>query len=68
MRPSILEPLLPVVHQILEDDRKAPKKQRHTAKRIFDRVRVSNRILLGLVAFPGDEVLSPGDSHEDVHR
>ena len=34
-RPSILEPLLPVVHQILEDDRKAPKKQRHTAKRIF---------------------------------
>jgi hypothetical protein len=26
-----LEPLLPVVHQILEDDKKAPKKQRHTA-------------------------------------
>ena len=32
-RPSILDPLLPVVHQILEDDRKAPKKQRHTAHR-----------------------------------
>ena len=24
-RPSILDPLLPVVHQILEDDKKAPK-------------------------------------------
>src|ERR1700709_1063554 len=38
-RPSILEPLLPVVHQVLEDDRKAPKKQRHTAQPIFDRLR-----------------------------
>src|ERR1700712_2055026 len=38
-RPSILEPLLPVVHQILEDDRKAPKKQRHTAQRVFERLR-----------------------------
>ena len=26
-----LGPFLPVIHQILEDDRKAPKKQRHTA-------------------------------------
>src|SRR5712671_4478534 len=31
-RPSILDPLLPVVHQILEDDKKAPKKQRRTAE------------------------------------
>ena len=38
-RASILDPLLPVVHQILDDDKKAPKKQRHTAKRIFDRLR-----------------------------
>src|SRR5579871_4847751 len=38
-RPSILDPLLPVVHQILEDDRKAPRKQRHTAARIFERLR-----------------------------
>jgi transposase len=38
-RPSILDPLLPVVHQILEDDRKAPRKQRHTAVRIFRRLR-----------------------------
>jgi len=38
-RPSILDPLLPVVHQILKDDRKAPRKQRHTARRIFERLR-----------------------------
>jgi transposase len=34
-----LEPFLPVIHQILEDDRKAPRKQRHTARRIFERLR-----------------------------
>src|SRR3982751_4639669 len=47
-RPSILEPLLPVVHQILEDDRKAPGKQRHTAKRIFDRLRAEHGYQGGL--------------------
>src|SRR6516165_9308019 len=34
-----LGPFLPVIHQILEADRSAPKKQRHTARRIFDRLR-----------------------------
>ena len=34
-----LEPFLPTIHQILEADRKAPKKQRHTARRIFERLR-----------------------------
>src|SRR3954470_5716184 len=47
-RPSILDPLLPVVHQILEDDKKAPKKQRHTAKRIFDRLKVEHGYQGGL--------------------
>jgi transposase len=47
-RPSILDPLLPVVHQILEDDTKAPKKQRHTAKRIFDRLRAEHGYAGGL--------------------
>src|SRR3954453_4795167 len=47
-RPSILEPLLPVVHQILEDDKKAPRKQRHTAKRIFDRLKAEHGYLGGL--------------------
>src|SRR5262245_63238366 len=30
---------LPIIHAILEADRQAPKKQRHTARRIFDRLR-----------------------------
>src|SRR3954470_12851709 len=34
-----LEPFLPVIHQILEGDKKAPRKQRHTARRIFERLR-----------------------------
>jgi len=34
-----LDPFLGVIHQILDDDRKAPKKQRHTARRIFERLR-----------------------------
>ena len=34
-----LGPFLPVIHQILAADRQAPKKQRHTARRIFDRLR-----------------------------
>lgn len=32
-------PVLPVIRQILDDDTKAPKKQRHTAKRIWERLR-----------------------------
>ena len=34
-----LGPLLPVITAILEADRSAPVKQRHTAKRIFERLR-----------------------------
>ena len=34
-----LEPFLPVIRQILEDDGKAPTKQKHTAHRIFERLR-----------------------------
>ena len=47
-RPSILEPFLPVLHQILEDDKKAPKKQRHTGQRIFDRLRAEHGYRGGL--------------------
>src|SRR3954471_20476024 len=47
-RPSILDPLLPVVHQILEDDRKAPRKQRHSARRIFERLRAEHGYQGGL--------------------
>src|SRR5262249_58096421 len=34
-----LDPFLPVIHQILEGDKSAPRKQRHTARRIFERLR-----------------------------
>ena len=34
-----LEPFLPVIEEILVRDRDAPPKQRHTAKRIFERLR-----------------------------
>ena len=37
-RPT-LGPFLPIIHQILEADRSAPPKQRHTAKRICGRLR-----------------------------
>jgi transposase len=36
---SKLDAFLPVIHQILDDDKKAPRKQRHTARRIFERLR-----------------------------
>ena len=35
----VLEPFLPIIHEILESDKQAPKKQRHTATRIFHRLR-----------------------------
>jgi transposase len=31
-------PFLPIIHDILKADRKAPRKQRHTAQRIFERL------------------------------
>lgn len=34
-----LDPFIPIIDAILEADREAPKKQRHTAKRIFERLR-----------------------------
>ncbi|MDP9278033.1 MAG: IS21 family transposase [Gemmatimonadota bacterium] len=34
-----LDPVIPVIDGILRDDKSRPKKQRHTAKRIFERLR-----------------------------
>ena len=34
-----LDPFTPIIDQILETDRSAPPKQRHTAKRIYERLR-----------------------------
>jgi transposase len=37
-----LGPLVPVIDAILETDKTAPSKQRHTAKRIFERLRIEH--------------------------
>jgi transposase len=37
-----LGPLVPVIDAILDADKKAPPKQRHTAKRIFERLRIEH--------------------------
>jgi transposase len=42
-----LGPLIPVIEAILETDRTAPVKQRHTAKRIFERLRDEHGFLGG---------------------
>lgn len=34
--PSLLDPLKPIIDKWLEDDLKAPHKQRHAAKRVYD--------------------------------
>lgn len=60
-----LESFLPIIHQILTDDRQAPKKQRHTAQRIFERLRDEYQ-------FPGkptivkDAVRAWKQSHQEV--
>jgi transposase len=41
VRPK-LDPFIPIIHEILEQDKTAPKKQRHTIKRLFDRLRTEH--------------------------
>jgi transposase len=36
--PSLLDPLKPIIDEWLENDLKAPRKQRHTAKRVYERL------------------------------
>jgi transposase len=37
-----LGPLLPVIERVLEEDAQRPRKQRHTARRIFERLRAAH--------------------------
>jgi transposase len=50
----VLGPFLPLIQEILEADKKAPPKQRHTAKRIFERLR--ERGYTGGLTVVADEV------------
>ena len=50
-----LDPFLPIVLEILERDQAAPPKQRHTIKRIYDRLRAEHGYSGGLTAL-GDVI------------
>jgi len=43
-----LDKFLPIIHAILEQDRQAPKKQRHTVQRVFQRLRTEHQYDGGL--------------------
>jgi transposase len=60
-----LEPFLPIIQQILVDDRQAPKKQRHTAQRIFERLRDEHGYQGGRTVVK-DAVRSWKQSHQEV--
>ena len=60
-----LAPFLPIIQQILKDDRQAPKKQRHTAKRIFERLRDEHRYQGGKTVVK-DAVRDWKQSHQEV--
>ena len=47
-----LDPWLGVIDAILAEDKMRPVKQRHTAKRIFERLQEEHGLRLRLVAFP----------------
>src|ERR1700753_607311 len=48
-RPTIA-PVLPIIRQILDDDTHAPKKQRHTARRIWQRLKAEYAFTGGYTA------------------
>jgi len=60
-----LEPFLPLIHEMLEADRQAPKKQRHTAKRIFERLRAEHGYAGGRTVVK-DAVRAWRQSHQEV--
>lgn len=60
-----LEGFLPIIHQILEDDRGAPKKQRHTAWRIFERLQVEHQFTGGYTIVK-DAVRAWKQGHQEV--
>ena len=60
-----IDAFLPIIHQILVDDRQAPKKQRHTAWRIFERLRDEHRFT-GKYTIVKDAVRAWKQSHQEV--
>ena len=64
-RSSKLEPFLPVIHEILDSDRQVHRKQRHTAQRIFERLR-DEHDYDGGVTIVKDAVREWRTSHREV--
>jgi len=60
-----LESFLPIIHEIIEQDRQAPKKQRHTAWRIFERLRDEHRFKGGYTIVK-DAVRAWKQGHQEV--
>lgn len=63
-RPTI-EPFLPKIHEILQADATAPKKQRHTAVRVFERLRDEHGFTGGYTIVK-DAVRAWRQSHKEV--
>lgn len=63
-RPKI-EPFLPVIREILSTDRQAPRKQRHTAKRIWQRLCTEHRFAGGYTSVK-DAVRAWKQGHKEV--
>jgi len=60
-----LEPFLPIIHEILQQDGQAPKKQRHTAWRIFERLRDEHHFTGGYTIVK-DAVRAWKQGHQEV--
>jgi transposase len=60
-----IEPFLPIIEEILESDRKAPKKQRHTAQRIWERLRDEHGFT-GKPTIVKDAVRTWRNGHQEV--
>ena len=65
VRRPIIEPVLPIIHQILADDPKQPRKQRHTAKRIWERLRAEHNFT-GKYTVVCDAVREWRQTHQEV--
>jgi transposase len=66
-----LGPWLGIIEQILEDDESKPNKQRHTARRIYDRLKEEHAFTGGYTivkAFVWEEVISCGSEVIARHR
>jgi len=60
-----IESFLPIIEEILESDRKAPKKQRHTAQRIWERLRDEHGFT-GKPTIVKDAVRAWRNGHQEV--